>query len=105
MMFFVPPLFSVRNAAPADALPAGRIGYDPSADRLLLHTIQTEDAVEELLSTGQLRPHASFADPWLADAYQWMQAQMATSWSMTCSNRRPSSTANRPAALVPAHLR
>lgn len=26
MMFFVPPLFSVRNAAPADALPAGRRG-------------------------------------------------------------------------------
>lgn len=78
MMFFVPPLFSVRNAAPADALPAGRIGYDPSADRLLLHTIQTEEAVEELLSTGQLRPNASLTDPRFADAYKWMQAQMAT---------------------------
>jgi hypothetical protein len=77
MMFLVPPLFSVRNAAPADALPAGRIGYDLSSDRLLLHTIQTEDAVEELLSTGQLRPNASLADPWFADAYTWMHAQMA----------------------------
>lgn len=76
-MFLVPSLVSVRNAAPADALPAGRMGYDLSADRLLLHTIQTEDAVEELLSTGQLRPNTSLAAPWFADAYGWMHAQMA----------------------------
>ena len=78
MMVLVPTLLSARKAAPADALPRGRIGYDPSADTLLLHTIQTEAAFEELVSTGQLRPNTSLGEPLFADAYAWMLAQMAT---------------------------
>jgi hypothetical protein len=78
MMVLVPKLVSARTAAPADALPPGRIGYDPSANTLLLHTIQTDAAFEELVSTGQLRPNASLSEPLFADAYAWMLAQMVT---------------------------
>jgi hypothetical protein len=53
------------------------MGYDLSADRLLLHTIQTEEAFEELLSTGRLVPDISRAEPLHADAYDWMFRQMA----------------------------
>jgi hypothetical protein len=55
----------------------GRIGYDLSTDRLLLHTIQTAEAVDTLLSTGVLVPDTSLAEPLYADAYAWMLQQMA----------------------------
>lgn len=71
------PTFPIRTARPADALPRGRIGYDISSDRLLLHTIQTEAAFEALLSTGALVPDNSLAEPSYADAYSWMLRQMA----------------------------
>lgn len=64
------------NARPADVVPRGRMGYDISADRLLLHTIQTGAAFEELLSSGVLVPDVSLAEPLLADAYEWMFRQM-----------------------------
>lgn len=55
----------------------GRIGYDLAAERLLLHTIQTQEAVDALLSTGVLVPDPSLAEPLFADAYAWMRQQMA----------------------------
>lgn len=53
------------------------MGYDISADRLLLHTIQTEEALEELVSNGVLVPDVSRAEPLFTDAYDWMFRQMA----------------------------
>lgn len=53
------------------------MGYDLAADRLLLHTIQTEAAFESLLSTGVLVPDNSLGEPLFADAYAWMLRQMA----------------------------
>jgi hypothetical protein len=53
------------------------MGYDLSADRLLLHTIQTEEAFEGLLTTGALTPDPSRVDPLLADGYGWLYRQMA----------------------------
>lgn len=63
------PALSIKKARPAEAVPRGRMGYDLSADRLLLHTIQTEEAFEGLLSTGVLVPDPSRAEPFHADAY------------------------------------
>jgi hypothetical protein len=53
------------------------MGYDLAADRLLLHTIQTEAAFEALLSDGVLVPDNALAVPEYADAYAWMIRQMA----------------------------
>jgi hypothetical protein len=53
------------------------MGYNISADHLLLHTIQTEEAFEELLSTGVLVPDRSRSEPLYAEAYDWMFRQMA----------------------------
>lgn len=53
------------------------MGYDISADRLLLHTIQTHEAFDTLLARGVLVPDNSMAEPLLADAYGWMSRQMA----------------------------
>jgi hypothetical protein len=53
------------------------MGYDLSADRLLLHTIQTEEAFAELLSTGALTPDPARVEPLLAHAYGWLYRQMA----------------------------
>lgn len=53
------------------------MGYDLSADRLLLHTIQTEEAFEGLLSTGVLVPDPSRVEPLHVDAYGWLYRQMA----------------------------
>jgi Domain of unknown function (DUF3841) len=69
--------FPIKKARPADAVPRGRIGYDISADRLLLHTIQTGEAFDALLSTGALVPDNSLAEPFHADAYALMLRQMA----------------------------
>jgi Domain of unknown function (DUF3841) len=71
------PNFPVRRARPDDAVPRGRIGYDICAKRLLLHTVQTEEAFDTLLSKGQLVPDMSLAEPEYADAYSWMLRQMA----------------------------
>ncbi len=69
--------FLIRSAPPDKAVPPGRIGYDLDADVLLLHTIQTKKAFEELLTTGILRPNPELIDPWFLDAYGWMNRMMA----------------------------
>lgn len=70
------PNFPVTSARADRAVPAGRVGYDLNAARLLLHTFQPEEALEELLSTGQLIPDPSRAEPLFADAYAWMFREM-----------------------------
>lgn len=70
--------FPVRTARFGAAIPSGRIGYSHTADRLLLHTIQTAEAFEELQSTGKLKPDTSLAEPHFEDAYGWMLRQMAS---------------------------
>ncbi len=69
--------FSISEACPADAVPPGRIGYDISADQLLLHTIQSEEAFDVLCSAGVLVSDRSRVDPFLVDAYDWLYRQMA----------------------------
>ncbi|MDQ0211916.1 DUF3841 domain-containing protein [Arthrobacter bambusae] len=70
-------IFPIRKAQPAAAVPRGRIGYDISAERLLLHTIQPKEVLEALLSTGVHVPDNSLVDPFHEDAYDWMRRQMA----------------------------
>lgn len=66
----------LREAQPARAVPPGRVGYDLSSRRLLLHTFQTDAAVGALTGTGTLRPDPALADADYADAYDWMYRQM-----------------------------
>lgn len=54
----------------------GRMRYDLDAGRLLLHTVQAASALDELVATGALRPDPALADPYFADAYDWMRRQM-----------------------------
>lgn len=70
--------FPIRIAEPEHAVPAGRLGYDLTADRLLLHTVQTDEAFDSLVSTGSLISDPALAEPTFADAYDWMLRQMAT---------------------------
>lgn len=77
------PKFSVRTSPYDAAVPSGRMGYNFAADRLLLHTIQTPEAFEELLSTDRLVPDTSLADPHFGDAYDWMLRQMTSRLSST----------------------
>jgi hypothetical protein len=69
--------FPIKRSLPANAVPPGRTSYDISADRLLLHTIQTSEAFDSLLSTGVLKPDTSLSEPLYAHAYDWMARQMA----------------------------
>ena len=69
--------FPIRSAPPDMAIPPGRIGYDLDADVLLLHTVQTKAAFEELLATGVLWQRPELTDPWFPDAYDWMNRMMA----------------------------
>ncbi len=68
--------FPIRAALRSAAVPPGRIPYDIGAPVLLLHTIQTEDAFDELMSTGRLLPDPRRAEPEFVDAYAWMLRQM-----------------------------
>ncbi|HWV48657.1 MAG TPA: DUF3841 domain-containing protein [Microbacterium sp.] len=72
------PPFPIRTAAPDAAVPPGRLGYDLDAETLLLHSIQTSEAVDSLLTSGVLRadPTAVAESPW-PDAYAWMNRMMA----------------------------
>lgn len=67
----------IRSARAERAVPPGRIAYDLEADVLLLHTIQTMTALEELLTTGTLRPDPTLVDSSWPDAYDWMGRMMA----------------------------
>lgn len=70
-------IFPIKRAQPGAAVRPGRIGYDISAERLLLHTIQPREVLEALLSAGVHVPDSSLVDPFLEDGYDWMRRQMA----------------------------
>ncbi|RAN69588.1 hypothetical protein B5P43_35545 [Bacillus sp. SRB_336] len=54
----------------------GRIPYDIQAPVLLLHTVQSEEAFEELCTTGRIVPKPALAAPGKEDAYSWLYRQM-----------------------------
>ncbi|MGT2461121.1 DUF3841 domain-containing protein [Sinomonas atrocyanea] len=68
--------FPIRTAPRAEAVPPGRVGYDITAPVLLLHTVQTAEALEELVSTGRLVPDPALAYGEYTRAYAWMTRQM-----------------------------
>jgi hypothetical protein len=75
--------WNIPEATPERAVPPDPIGYDLDAAVLLLHTVQTPDAVEQLCNTGTLTP-----DPGLVYAYRheqdkWMSKQMTARLSTT----------------------
>lgn len=72
------PAFPITKARPGDAVPAGRMGYSLSAEKLLLHTIQPQEVFDELLSTGVFVSDPSRVEPLHADAYGWLYRQMAS---------------------------
>jgi hypothetical protein len=72
------PAFPITKARPADAVPAGRMGYNLSAEKLLLHTIQPQEVFDELVSTGIFVSDPSRVEPLHADAYGWLYRQMAS---------------------------
>src|SRR4051794_14917070 len=63
----------LRSSSAAQALPAGRIGYDLEAPVLLLHTFAPPDAFEELRRNGVLRADPDRAEPDFAAAYAWLR--------------------------------
>ncbi|MGI5419696.1 DUF3841 domain-containing protein [Actinomadura luteofluorescens] len=69
--------FPIRDAEPEQAVPAGPMGYDLDAERLLLHTVQSVEAFEALLTTGTLTPDPALAVAEFADTYDWMYRMMA----------------------------
>ncbi|MGF6822220.1 hypothetical protein M2317_001124 [Microbacterium sp. ZKA21] len=76
ILLLMPP-FPIRTAAPALAVPPGRLGYDLDAETMLLHSIQSAEAFDVLLETGVLRADPTLADsPW-PEAYEWMNRMMA----------------------------
>ncbi|MGO4860131.1 hypothetical protein [Arthrobacter sp. 2MCAF14] len=68
--------FSLRTARRDRGVPPGRIPHDIGAPCLLLHTLQTEDAVGQLLSTGRIVADPARAWTEFPDAYAWMYRQM-----------------------------
>ncbi|WP_138418748.1 DUF3841 domain-containing protein [Sinomonas gamaensis] len=68
--------FPIRTARRGDAVLPGRIGYDTTAPVLLLHTVQTEEALLELLDTGRLIPDPARAMEGYDDAYAWLLGHM-----------------------------
>lgn len=71
------PLPPARRLPPEAAVPPGRVGYDLSAPRLLLHTVIDQDGYETLRTTGVVRGDASRAHPDFAEAYAYMRAECA----------------------------
>lgn len=68
--------FPIRSARAEQAVPPGRIGYHLHADVLLLHTIQTSAAVDELRTKGALRPDPEHTASEWPEAYTWMNLMM-----------------------------
>ncbi|MFF1831156.1 DUF3841 domain-containing protein [Paenarthrobacter sp. NPDC058040] len=68
--------FPVRSVPVGEAVPPGRMGYDLHAPVLLLHTIQSADAFDELVATGRIVPDPARAEPAFAEAYGWMLDRM-----------------------------
>ncbi|WP_415854147.1 DUF3841 domain-containing protein [Sinomonas sp. G460-2] len=68
--------FPIRTARRDAAVPPGRIGYNITTPTMLLHTVQTADALDELLETGRLVPNPARAMEGYDDAYAWLTGHM-----------------------------
>lgn len=66
-----------RRLPPEAAVPPGRLGYDLTAPRLLLHTVIDEDGYETLRAAGVLRADPSRTPPEFQEAYAFMRAEHA----------------------------
>jgi hypothetical protein len=69
--------WSIPEADPEEMVPPDPIGYNLDGETLLLHTVQTFDAVNELFKAGALTPDPRLVDPYNREAYEWMGRQMA----------------------------
>lgn len=74
---FVPSLPAAPTVAVDSAVPVGRIGYDLSADLLLLHAFVAPEAWNSLREDGSLRCGDEHVDPVDDYAYRWMRRQLA----------------------------
>jgi hypothetical protein len=66
-----------RRLPPEAAVPPGRVGYDLTAAKLLLHTVMDEDGYETLRTTGIVRADPSRTYPDFGDAYAFMRDEHA----------------------------
>jgi hypothetical protein len=74
---FAGPRDAVRWRPPEAAVPAGRLGYDLAAARLLLHTVIDEDGYETLRASGVVRGEPARTPVEFEDAYAFMRAEHA----------------------------
>lgn len=58
--------------------PPFRLGLDPEGEPLRLYTVQTADALEELVRSGLLSGGRAFWEPDFVDAYAWLLEEMST---------------------------
>ena len=72
-----PQLPPARRLPPDAAVPSGRVGYDLTAARLLLHTVIDEDGYEALRRTGVVRGDPRRTCPDFEEAYAFMRAEHA----------------------------
>jgi hypothetical protein len=72
-----PQLPLARRLPPEAAVPPGRVGYDLTAPRLLLHTVIDENGYETLRATGIVRGDPSRSHPDFEDAYAFMRTEHA----------------------------
>lgn len=71
----VPP-FPITTASAAEAVPPGRLRFNISAPCIRMHTVQSAEAFEELLTKGRLVPDPAKSEPHFADAYAWLLQRM-----------------------------
>lgn len=71
----VTPIVKLRTSSWKTALPRGRQGWDLSGERIVFHTVQDQDAYEELRDTGVMRCKPERSEHDFAEAYQWMRSQ------------------------------
>src|SRR5690348_15791669 len=75
--------WNIPEAAPESAVQPDPIGYDLDAAILLLHTVQTASAVDQLWNTGTLTPDPRLVHPYNHEPYKWMSKQMTARLSTT----------------------
>jgi|HubBroStandDraft_1064217.scaffolds.fasta_scaffold198396_1 hypothetical protein len=95
---------SVREAEPERAVPSGRVGYDLDAEKLLLHTVQTAQAFDALITKGTLRPDPELAEANFADAYEFLFADPGGARAVFLLPAVPSVTADALATIITTHV-
>lgn len=81
--------FPIRTSPSTDAVPSGRIPYDIHAPALLRHIVQSEEAFDELCSTGRIVPNPAPAAPGKEEAYSWLYRRLGIQFVVKyCAARR-----------------